>query len=170
VLETIPKLMSKPTLSEWLLKYCRYKCQKRYCQNDCLTRLSKLLFNTYVSKYLSIHCWKNSHISYYQRKDYIDCWKHCQKPKCQEQCQIIVDISIAQVNIKNIIKIVLKWLLENLTPKIPCVFLPISAIFDLLGGIHFYTKKSMRTWGSNCRKLPCWTSTSENYSSSFHAI
>jgi hypothetical protein len=32
-----------------------------------------------------------------------------------------------------------------LTPKIPSVFLPISTIFDLVGGIHFSTKKSIRT-------------------------
>jgi hypothetical protein len=33
----------------------------------------------------------------------------------------------------------------GLTPKIPSVFLPISALSDLLGRIHFSTKKSMRT-------------------------
>jgi hypothetical protein len=32
-----------------------------------------------------------------------------------------------------------------LTPKIPSIFLPISAVSDLLEGIHFSTKKSMRT-------------------------
>jgi hypothetical protein len=32
-----------------------------------------------------------------------------------------------------------------LTPKIPSVFLPISAVSSLLGGIHFSTKKSTRT-------------------------
>jgi hypothetical protein len=31
-----------------------------------------------------------------------------------------------------------------LTPKIPSVFLPNSAVSDLLGRIHFSTKKSMR--------------------------
>jgi hypothetical protein len=40
--------------------------------------------------------------------------------------------------------IVLKTIII-LTPKIPSVFLPISAVYDLLGGIHFSTKKSMRT-------------------------
>jgi hypothetical protein len=45
-----------------------------------------------------------------------------------------------------------------LTPKILSIFLPISTVSDLFGEIHFSTKKSMRTWGSNCRilKLPCW--------------
>jgi hypothetical protein len=58
-----------------------------------------------------------------------------------------------------------------LTPKIPSIFLPIFAVSDLLGGIHFFTKKSMRTWGSNHRilMLPCWTSTSQTCSS-FHGI
>jgi hypothetical protein len=67
---------------------------------------------------------------------------------------------------------------KNLLHSIPyplkflLFFLPISTISDLVGGIHFSTKKSMRTWGSNHRilKLPCWTSTSKNYSSSFHGI
>jgi hypothetical protein len=33
------------------------------------------------------------------------------------------------------------WNVTFLTPKIPSVFLPISAVSDLLGGIHFSTKK-----------------------------
>jgi hypothetical protein len=37
------------------------------------------------------------------------------------------------------------WILASLTPKIPSIFLPISAVSDLVGGIHFSTKKSMRT-------------------------
>jgi hypothetical protein len=40
-----------------------------------------------------------------------------------------------------------KWKYK-LTPKIPSVFLPISTVSDLLGGIHFSIKKSMRTIGS----------------------
>jgi hypothetical protein len=37
---------------------------------------------------------------------------------------------------------------------------------------HFSTRVKKFSWGSNCRilKLPCWTSTSKNYSSSFHGI
>jgi hypothetical protein len=33
----------------------------------------------------------------------------------------------------------------NLTPKIPSIFLPISAVTDLVGRIHFSTRKVMRT-------------------------
>jgi hypothetical protein len=32
----------------------------------------------------------------------------------------------------------------ELTPKIPSVFLPISAVSDLVGGFHFSTQKNMR--------------------------
>jgi hypothetical protein len=34
---------------------------------------------------------------------------------------------------------------KKLTPKTPSVFLPISAVFDLVGGIHFSTKNKMKT-------------------------
>jgi hypothetical protein len=32
----------------------------------------------------------------------------------------------------------------NLTPKIPCVFLPNFAVFDIVGRINFSKNKSMR--------------------------
>jgi hypothetical protein len=39
-----------------------------------------------------------------------------------------------------------QWTLHpHLTPKIPSVLSPIAAVSDLLGGIHFSTKKSMKT-------------------------
>jgi hypothetical protein len=68
----------------------------------------------------------------------------------------------------------LAWVLNfrALTLKFLMFFWPISALSDLVGRIHFSTKKSIRTWGSNRRilKLHCWTSTSKHYSSSFHGI
>jgi hypothetical protein len=66
-----------------------------------------------------------------------------------------------------------------LTPKIPSAFfyqflqfLTYLEEWKLEEVTHFSTKKSMKTWGSNHRilKLPCWTSTSKNYRSSFHGI
>ena len=48
--------------------------------------------------------------------------------------------------IAKIVLVVSTLVCFNLTPKIPFVFfLPISAVSDLLGGIHFSTKKCMRT-------------------------
>jgi hypothetical protein len=41
---------------------------------------------------------------------------------------------------------ILLFLVNNfLTSKILSIFLPISAVSDLVGGVHFSTKKSMRT-------------------------
>jgi hypothetical protein len=39
-----------------------------------------------------------------------------------------------------------KWVLymSDLTPKIPCVFLPNFAVFDIVGKINFSKNKSMR--------------------------
>jgi hypothetical protein len=47
---------------------------------------------------------------------------------------------------------------ETLTPKIPCVFLPNFAVFDIVGKINFSKNKSMQVQGSNRKilKLPCW--------------
>jgi hypothetical protein len=60
----------------------------------------------------------------------------------------------------------------HLTPRIPCVFLPNSIVFDIVGKINFSKNKSMRIEGSNCKilKLPCWKPTSKNHSYSFHGI
>jgi hypothetical protein len=60
----------------------------------------------------------------------------------------------------------------KLTPKIPCVFLPNFAVFDIVGKINFSKKKIMINEGSNCKilRLPCWKPTSKNYSASFHDI
>jgi hypothetical protein len=59
-----------------------------------------------------------------------------------------------------------------LTPKIPSIFFTNFYSFWPTWRNLFLYQKSMRTWGSNCKilKLPCWTSTFKNYSSSFHGI
>jgi hypothetical protein len=40
-----------------------------------------------------------------------------------------------------------------LTPKIPCVFLPNFAVFDIVGKINFSKNNSMKKILSNCRIL-----------------
>ena len=72
----------------------------------------------------------------------------------------------------NMLVICRKILNESDHIKFLLFFIPIFVVFDLVGGFHFSTKKSMSIWRNNHRilKLPYWTSTSKKYNSSFQEI
>jgi hypothetical protein len=72
------------------------------------------------------------------------------KMMCTTTCHIIVEYNLEFAeSLNSLLQFVTSWstpcTTHSLTPKIPSVFTPIFAISDLLGGIHFSTKKRMRT-------------------------